>query len=120
MADNPEYRRDIFTWLESIIKCELLDTADIIQETEGKPLPKPKRAPGVTNPRLQDLPLLTTPSVTDVILRNCFLSIDRFFCKFICKFAGSRNYLGIKEIRTKVRVTRVRRYLVCMERSERT
>ncbi|KAI0349449.1 hypothetical protein OH77DRAFT_1383063, partial [Trametes cingulata] len=42
MVDSDQYQRDLFLWLESIIKCELLGTDAVVREPNGVPLPCPQ------------------------------------------------------------------------------
>ena len=62
MAASPEFQNDVFVWLESIIKCELLGTETVISELDGQPLPRPRfeedgrRHPGTLPlPNVQDM-----------------------------------------------------------------
>ena len=41
MEESIEYERDLFTWLESLIKCELIGTTITVTEPPGAPLQKP-------------------------------------------------------------------------------
>ena len=41
MFNAAQYTQDLFTWLESIIKCELIGTTMVVQEHEGEELPRP-------------------------------------------------------------------------------
>jgi Helitron helicase-like domain at N-terminus/PIF1-like helicase len=68
MQASEVYKHNMFRWLESVIKCELLGTTDVVCEYIGKPLPRPSRRenlsdifvhPGVVYPpRVQEF----TPS----------------------------------------------------------
>ena len=51
MLNSDQYQADLFAWLESIIKCELLGTTIAIEETDG-PLRRPKytKSLSYTNP----------------------------------------------------------------------
>ena len=42
MTTSPEYERDLFLWLESLIKCELLGTTMTVTEPTGKELQRPR------------------------------------------------------------------------------
>ncbi|TFK90038.1 hypothetical protein K466DRAFT_461484, partial [Polyporus arcularius HHB13444] len=44
MLASDEYRDHMFRWLESIIKCELLGTVDVVSEPGGCALPRPTLA----------------------------------------------------------------------------
>ena len=41
MLNSAQYTQDMFIWLESIIKCELIGTTLLVQEDDGKELPRP-------------------------------------------------------------------------------
>ena len=51
MSDSNQYQQDMFCWLESLIKCELLGTTMVVEET-GEPLPRPRfrEADGYVHP----------------------------------------------------------------------
>ena len=51
MLDSTQYQSDLFRWLESLIKCELLGTTMLVNESDG-PLPRPKykKAVNYVNP----------------------------------------------------------------------
>lgn len=44
MAENTDFKNEIFEWLESLIKCQLSTTNEVITEKEGVPLQRPPRA----------------------------------------------------------------------------
>ena len=52
MVDSVQYTQDMFLWLESIIKCELLGTTMVVREEEGKESARPtlSRQDGYTHP----------------------------------------------------------------------
>ena len=50
MAASDDYKRSMFSWLESIIKCELLETTEVVLEERGKPLEPPQRPAGSAHP----------------------------------------------------------------------
>ena len=81
MDNSGQYQRDLFTWLESLIKCELLGTTMIVEEPEG-PLPRPRHRevdgyvhPGtILGPRVDDIDpdafsTRFASSVNDVVTR---------------------------------------------------
>lgn len=51
MVDSAQYQADIFSWLESLIKCELLGTTMVVEEPDG-PIQRPKlpKTPGYIHP----------------------------------------------------------------------
>lgn len=49
MVSSDTYRDQMFRWLESVIKCELPGTRDVVEE-DGQPIPRPKRAEESGNP----------------------------------------------------------------------
>lgn len=65
MAENPDFKTEMFHWIESIIKCELPDTTSIVTEPNGQPLRKPHRPAGTLDPRLKPQPILTTQRTSD-------------------------------------------------------
>ena len=80
MLNSAQYTRDMFTWLESIIKCELLGTTMIVHEKEGEELVRPSFSnkdgylhPSThLGPRIDDLPESAFPlrfasSVNEVV-----------------------------------------------------
>ena len=51
MVDSAQYQSDMFTWLESIVKCELLGTTMVVKETGGpEHRPVMKRSEGYIDP----------------------------------------------------------------------
>jgi hypothetical protein len=58
MAADPSFKQDTFTWLESIIKCELPGMTGKIVETKGE-LKHPDLPPGLIDPRLAAGQILT-------------------------------------------------------------
>ncbi|KAI0711632.1 hypothetical protein C8Q76DRAFT_571570, partial [Earliella scabrosa] len=61
MIDNDEYQQDMFRWLESLIKCELLGSDDnVVQESPGCPLPRPRYSErdGYIHPGMRPGPML--------------------------------------------------------------
>ena len=42
MNKSAEYEKDMFIWLESLIKCELLGTSTVVNEPAGTELPRPR------------------------------------------------------------------------------
>ncbi|KAH9889758.1 hypothetical protein C8Q73DRAFT_747544 [Cubamyces lactineus] len=42
MLDSQKYQEDMFRWLESIVKCELLGTEAVVAEPGGVALPRPR------------------------------------------------------------------------------
>ena len=82
MVNSAQYQADMFTWLESIIKCELLGTTMVIKEPNS-PLPRPKHKktenyvdPGTTlGPSISEVPLdqfwlRFASDVNDVVLHT--------------------------------------------------
>lgn len=67
MVDSDEYRVHMFSWLESIIKCELLGATDVTVETDGKALPRPEfdETAGHVHPGVRPLPRLADYSPPD-------------------------------------------------------
>ncbi|KAI9059356.1 hypothetical protein FKP32DRAFT_1535542, partial [Trametes sanguinea] len=60
LASSDEYRDRMFRWLESVIKCELPGTSEVVQEEPGRPLPRPRRAEESGNPHPGAVP---SPSI---------------------------------------------------------
>lgn len=58
MVDSDAYREHMFRWLESIIKCELLGTTDVVPEPSGLALPRPlfDETTGPLHPGIRPLP----------------------------------------------------------------
>ncbi|KAI0735617.1 hypothetical protein C8Q76DRAFT_576239, partial [Earliella scabrosa] len=54
-----EYKQSMFTWLESIIKSELIGTTEVVNELNGHPLPPPEREPGSIHPGTVAAPSIT-------------------------------------------------------------
>ena len=82
MVDSAQYQADMFTWLESLIKCELLGTTAIVTEPNG-PMRKPDLSksadyvnPGTTlGPSISDVhpeqfPLQFASDVNDVVIHS--------------------------------------------------
>ena len=80
MLNSAQYTQDMFTWLESVIKCELIGTTMLVQENEGEELARPslggkdgyKHPSTHLGPRIDDLPedafpLQFASSVNDVV-----------------------------------------------------
>ena len=80
MLNSQQYVQDMFVWLESIIKCELLGTTMVVEEKEGEELTRPvfREKDGHIHPsthlgpRVDDVPDLAFPlrfssSVNDVV-----------------------------------------------------
>ncbi|KAI0715432.1 hypothetical protein C8Q76DRAFT_596062, partial [Earliella scabrosa] len=42
MMNSEQYQADLFRWLESLIKCELLGTTAVVDEPDGRPLTRKK------------------------------------------------------------------------------
>ncbi|KAJ7158210.1 hypothetical protein C8R43DRAFT_882677, partial [Mycena crocata] len=60
MRDSPDFQTKMFNWLESIIKCELPSTNEVLIETDGAmkapPLPEGKRDPRLNkDPRIDNM-----------------------------------------------------------------
>nr|VWO99644.1 AGC/PDK1 protein kinase [Ganoderma boninense] len=62
MAESTQYKADLFAWLESLIKCELLGTSMVVKESIGRQQrPNLNRLPGYVDPgttlgpRIQDV-----------------------------------------------------------------
>lgn len=55
MEKSEEYRLRTFKWLESIIKCELLGTEEVVVEHDG-PIPRPKRSVETGDPHPGTIP----------------------------------------------------------------
>lgn len=70
MVNIPGYQEDMFHWLESLIKCELLGTKDPVLEQEGIPLARPRysEADGYVHPGTRAAPQLAdmSPAVFQV------------------------------------------------------
>ena len=49
MSASPEYTAQVFSWLESLIKSELLGATDIVTEPDGHALPRPPFTESRTN-----------------------------------------------------------------------
>lgn len=56
MTESTQYTEAVFTWLESIIKCELLGTETVINEPNGTPLEQPSRENHEPHPGTIPLP----------------------------------------------------------------
>ncbi|KAI0745188.1 hypothetical protein C8Q76DRAFT_591135, partial [Earliella scabrosa] len=64
MSEHPEYERDMFLWLENLIKSELMGDNNVVSETNGVPLTRPRYSerdgyihPGVRHgPQIDDIP----------------------------------------------------------------
>ncbi len=58
MMQSSEYRLHMFSWLESIIKSELLGTTQTVVEEDGRPLPRPpfQEGPGNVHPGVRPPP----------------------------------------------------------------
>ena len=80
LHNSAQYAQDMFVWLESIIKCELLGTTMLVQETKGEELIRPviNKTDGYTHPsthlgpRIDNTPESAFPiqfasSVNDVV-----------------------------------------------------
>ncbi|KAJ7088871.1 hypothetical protein B0H15DRAFT_780469, partial [Mycena belliarum] len=70
MRDSPEFRDNMFRWLESIISCQLPSDTDIVVETNG-PLEAPDLPPGRADPRLHRDPKVK--DLTDDEFQKAFL-----------------------------------------------
>jgi hypothetical protein len=55
MRENPSFQGKMFSWLESIISCELPSTKELVVETNGE-LKPPKMPDGWDDPRLHKKP----------------------------------------------------------------
>lgn len=82
MIDSTQYQADMFTWLESVIKCELIGTTMEVKETDG-PSERPRHAnsasyvhPGTTlGPSIANVPpdqfwLQFASDVNDVVTHS--------------------------------------------------
>ena len=58
MYSSDEYRHLMFQWLESVIKCELPHTEEVVTEPRGRPLPKPAvgDSTGISHPGAEPAP----------------------------------------------------------------
>ncbi|KAI0706588.1 hypothetical protein C8Q76DRAFT_630109, partial [Earliella scabrosa] len=58
MQESQENQQQMFEWLESLIKCELLGTSEVVAEPGGKPLKRPRipEREGFVHPGLQPGP----------------------------------------------------------------
>ena len=59
------YQTRMFAWLESVIKCELPGTLDVVHEPLGKPLARPLRAEQSGNPHPGAVPAPATRSFSN-------------------------------------------------------
>ncbi|KAJ6470898.1 hypothetical protein C8R45DRAFT_765112, partial [Mycena sanguinolenta] len=64
MRDSPAFQSNMFSWLESIIKCELPSTTEIVVEPDG-PLKAPDLPPDRPDPRLTKEPAVKDLSHTE-------------------------------------------------------
>ncbi|KAJ3014361.1 hypothetical protein NUW54_g1326 [Trametes sanguinea] len=81
MMASEAYQRCMFMWLESVIKCKLPGTTQVIKEQEGQVVPRPKRADESHNPhpgavaapsitmfaRLEDFEVAMQSHVTELV-----------------------------------------------------
>ncbi|KIM24569.1 hypothetical protein M408DRAFT_31468, partial [Serendipita vermifera MAFF 305830] len=65
IRDDANFKAHIFSYLESIIKCEPPGTMEVVEEEEGVCLDAPKRAEGVPNPSVIALPQCSEMSEED-------------------------------------------------------
>ncbi|KAI0698725.1 hypothetical protein C8Q76DRAFT_633856, partial [Earliella scabrosa] len=63
MIDNEQYQQDVFRWLESLVKCELLGTEEVVNEQDGEPLRRPRYSEndGYIHPGMRP-----SPSIADI------------------------------------------------------
>ena len=80
MIDSAQYETDMFTWLESLIKCELLGTTQVVRdtdhalstrprfrETDGYVHPGTQLGPSIESIPVERFPLHFASSVNDVV-----------------------------------------------------
>lgn len=65
MIASSDYKEKTFKWLESIIKCELLGTEDVVVETSGA-LPRPKRVAETGDPHPGTIPAPLVKNMTSI------------------------------------------------------
>ncbi|KAJ7130144.1 hypothetical protein C8R44DRAFT_614209, partial [Mycena epipterygia] len=70
MADNPEFQSRMFSWIESIISCQLPGMTEPSVETCADDAKQPKPPPGWKNPQLSREPLIGT--MTDELFEERF------------------------------------------------
>jgi hypothetical protein len=68
LADENGFRLKMFTWIESIVKCELPGMTEILEEGR-EPLPRPSLSKGATDPRLQKQPQISEMSEDEFSVR---------------------------------------------------
>lgn len=78
MSASPSFQQEVFSWVESIIHCELPGTDRIVQEEPGHPLTRPNLLEGQIDPRLMMPPILSHPEGFD---RDPFVTQFRAFVK---------------------------------------
>ena len=69
MSNSSQYQQDMFMWLESLIKCELLGTTRVVVESSGVELPRPTfserddyvHPSSHLGPRIKDIPETSFP-----------------------------------------------------------
>src|SRR3984885_9526324 len=61
MEEDPQFKQRMFEWLESIIKCELPGTVDIVEEPDGVALSKP----AIDDPHPTSVPAPNIESMSD-------------------------------------------------------
>ena len=84
MMSNDEYRDCMFRWLESVIKCELPGTTDVISETPGHPLPPPARSAESRNPHPGTIP---APSISSFASKEEFeTAFDAFVTELVKEY----------------------------------
>lgn len=85
MNESPDYKDKTFRWLESIIKCELLGTDEVVVERSG-PLPRPKRSLETGNPHPGTIP---APLVKGMTSERQF---DKDFEEFVNSLVKEYNW----------------------------
>lgn len=71
---SDDYKHKMFSWMESIIKCELPSTSKMVVEPDGIPLPRPKRAESGR----PDPGVVAAPSIKDHTPEEFRMEFDEF------------------------------------------
>ena len=84
MEASEQYQQRMFAWLESVIKCELPGTVQVVHEPPGEPLPRPRRADQTGNPHPGVVP---APSIRAFARMEEFkLAYDSFVSDVVKEF----------------------------------